>query len=145
MWARTRRAKGGTTNLEAWDKYLQAVAQLNKGYTMDSATLAVQFSREAVALDPTFARARETLVRALAGLHVWKPADAAALSTEIVEVSTGTVTLAPDSVQAQRIRFDQFVRQHKWLEAQSLIQATARGRRQDGAADRIPVLCRATP
>ena len=122
----TSRARGGTNNLDAWDKYLQAVAQLNKGFTMDSATQAVQLAREAVALDPAFARARETLVRALAGLHVWKPADAAALSAEIVQVAQGTVKLAPDSIQALRIRLDQLTRQHKWLEAEALIKSAAR-------------------
>jgi hypothetical protein len=40
------------------------VAQLDKGFTMDSASQAVQYAREAVELDPAFARARETFVRA---------------------------------------------------------------------------------
>jgi TolB-like protein len=134
----TRRARGGTTNLQAYDQYLQAVAQLNKGYTMDSATQAVQFAREAVLLDPAFARARETLVRTLRNVQVWRPGDTAALRTEIAAVEEGTLKLAPDSVHAQRIRLDRFRRQRNWLEAESLLRSAARD--VDLGIDRMRVL-----
>jgi TolB-like protein len=120
----TSRAKGGTTNLEAYNQYLQAVAHRRLGYTMESASRAVQFARESVRLDPSFARARETLVQALRFLQHIEP-DAGALTAEIADVEDGTLKLAPDSVQAQSIRLDRFRRQRKWQEAESLLKSTA--------------------
>jgi tetratricopeptide (TPR) repeat protein len=113
------------------------VVQLRKGFSMDSATQAVQFAREAVRLDPAFARARETLVQALRLLQSYKP-DTGAMRAEIADVEDGALKLAPDSVQAQRIRLDRFRRQHKWQEAESLLQSTARN--IDLGADQIYVL-----
>jgi TolB-like protein len=133
----TSGAMGGTTNLEAYDQHLRAAAQLRMGPTPDTVTLAAQFAREAVRLDPAFARARETLVQALVLLQRFKP-EAGAMKAEIAEVEEGTLKLAPASVQARRILIDRFRAQRKWLEVESLLKSAVR--KNDPGMERRPVL-----
>jgi TolB-like protein len=121
----TRRARGGTTNLEAYDKYLQAAALLNKGYARESTTQAVQLAREVVALDPAFLRGWQLLANALRTMQVWKPESGAALREEAAHAEARIVSLAPDSGQAKRIRLDQLLVQRKWLDAAALIDSAA--------------------
>jgi TolB-like protein len=120
-----RRAKGGTTNLEAWDKYLQAAALLGKGFNKDSAAQAVEMSREAVALDPAFVRGWDQLAYALRFMQVWTPERAAALRGQAAQAEAHIVSLAPESGQAKRIRLAQLLEQRKWTEAAALVKSAA--------------------
>ena len=52
------RTRGGTTNLEAYDKYLRARALDRQRGTGADLVQAAQYYREAVALDPAFVRSR---------------------------------------------------------------------------------------
>jgi TolB-like protein len=121
----TRRARGGTTNLEAYDRFLQAAALLGKGFNKDFATQAVELSREAVALDPAFVRGWDLLAYALVSMQVWTPGSAARLREEAAQARARVVSLAPESVQARRIRLDQLLQQRKWLDAAALFKSAA--------------------
>jgi len=120
-----RRANGGTTNLEAYDKFLQAAALLGKGYNKDFATQAVELGREVVALDPNFLRGWDQLALALAAMQVWAPENAMALRGEAAKAVARILSLAPESEQARRIRLDQLLEQRRWLDAAALIDSAA--------------------
>ena len=60
------RTRGGTTNLEAYDKYLRARAFDRQRGTSDDLVQAAQYYREALALDPAFIRAASDLYLELA-------------------------------------------------------------------------------
>jgi len=65
------RTRGGTTNLEAYDKYLRARAFDRQRGTSDDLVQAAQYYREALALDPAFIRAASDLYLELASwLHL---------------------------------------------------------------------------
>jgi TolB-like protein len=121
----TSRAKGGTTNLEAYDKYLQANALRSKGYDKDSTAQAVELSREAVALDPGFLQAWDQLANALRFMRVWKPESGDALRAEAEQADARIVSMAPDSGLARRIRLDRLLQQRQWLDAAILAKASA--------------------
>jgi TolB-like protein len=121
----TSRARGGTTNLEAYDKYLKAAEMLGKGFNKDFATQAVDLSREAVMLDPGFVRGWAQLAYALRSMQVWTPERATELREEAVQAEARMVSMAPDSGQAKRIRLDQLLEQRKWLDAAALVKSAA--------------------
>ena len=91
----------------------------------DSATQAVERSREAVALDPTFVRGWAQLAYALRFMQVWTPERATALREEAAQAETRIVSMAPDSGQAKRIRLEKLLDQRKWLDAAALIKSAA--------------------
>jgi TolB-like protein len=112
-----RRAEGGTTNVEAYEKFLRAEAP---GQTLDPDInrQQVQLFREAVALDSGFARAWVGLQRSLdIQLISPDPRTAAATRKEIQDIQDRVVALAPDTWWTQTMLAERFRTQHLWTEA----------------------------
>ncbi len=97
------RAMGGTDNLEAYDKYLHGRDLYNQGGTPNFQQSA-QLYREAVALDPDFARAWVGLYRSLEQTLIFQPQDAVATSKQMNEVRARIVALTPDAWWTQQVR-----------------------------------------
>jgi TolB-like protein/Tfp pilus assembly protein PilF len=110
------RARGGTTNVDAYDLYLRAqtlIYQLGP----KQLTQSIQLYREALALDPNFSRAWGALYAALTFSLTWIPENSAAELKEMSAASAHIVSLAPDAWWTQAMRTGQFEQQHKWSEA----------------------------
>ena len=73
------RAQGGTNNVEAYDKFLQAAAVGRQGLTLANSRKETQLYRDALALDPNFALAGYALYQALIFATVFTEESAAAL------------------------------------------------------------------
>jgi TolB-like protein len=112
------RAKGGTTNLEAYDKYLQGL-ELLRQFGTKQALQAAELLREAVALDPAFARAWASLYDALGVTAIFVPQNAGAARKEMAEAVAKVLELAPNAWWAQDLRVRYLLGQHKWSEAQA--------------------------
>jgi TolB-like protein len=112
------RAKGGTNNLEAYDKYLRARDLFNQGGP-NNFKRSVGLDREAVALDPDFARAWYGLYRSLEQTLIFIPENAAAISKEMSDVVARMVALTPDAWWTQQVRGAQATRNQAWAEAES--------------------------
>jgi TolB-like protein/tetratricopeptide (TPR) repeat protein len=110
------RAKGGTINVDAYDKYLHARTLF---YRLGPTELeqSAQLYREALALDPNFARAWSGLYAALVYSRTWIPENSAAELREMAEASVHIISLAPDAWWTQVMRSNQYAQQHKWSEA----------------------------
>jgi TolB-like protein len=119
------RARGGTTNIEAYDRILQARSLLNQDAQADRSNRAVQLSREALALDPAFVRAWATLADALHESAVWMPENAAALRAEVATANRRIESLAPDGMIVQYTRWQRFMDERKWSEAEAAARAIA--------------------
>jgi TolB-like protein len=110
------RANGGTTNVDAYDKYLQARALAIRATSSKEDEQAVPLFREALALDPSFARAWFELYGALQTALLFG-ADPVATGKEMSEVVAKLTDLAPESALTQSIRMNRFLLQRKWSEA----------------------------
>jgi TolB-like protein len=121
----TSRARGGTTNLVAYDKFLQARALLSQDAQGDRSAKAVQLGREAVALDPAFVRAWAVLADALRESAVWMPENTEALRQEIDEVGAHIESLAPDGTIAKYARWQRLMQDHKWSDAEATAKASS--------------------
>jgi TolB-like protein len=110
------RAKGGTTNLEAYDKYLQSLA-LVRQFGPKDALQAAELCREAVALDPAFARAWAGLYDALSLTTIFVPENADAARKEMADAAAKVLKLAPNAWWAQALRVRYLLGEHKWSEA----------------------------
>jgi TolB-like protein len=111
------RAKGGTTNVDAYDKYLHARG-LNLEGGIELTQRAIQLLREAVALDPGFSRAWLELADSLnTAATVAPPSEAADLRKEMVNAVQLGSTLAPDDLTGQLYKLARLVTEHKWSEA----------------------------
>jgi hypothetical protein len=113
------REKGGTTNVEASDKYLRA----RKLYLESDPKEAVQTFRDALALDPNFGRGWLGLYDALRYTLITVPETQAAARTEMAEVSAHIVKIAPNAWWAQAMRAYQLADQHKWSDAEAALNA----------------------
>jgi TolB-like protein/tetratricopeptide (TPR) repeat protein len=111
------RAEGGTTDIEAYEKYLQAVAILRQAYLSERIFQAVQLLQEAVKQDPAFVRAWARLAEALHNAPLWKPESSEALARSAANAEARVLALAPDGQIAQFIRLEQSMAQHRWSEA----------------------------
>jgi TolB-like protein len=109
------RARGGTTNVDAYDKYLQGQALWNLGGPED-VDRASQRYREALALDPTFARAWLGLNQSLTQSVVYGTSSETT-GKDLSEAVARLEALAPDTWWTQGVRMSQFIKQRKWLEA----------------------------
>jgi TolB-like protein/tetratricopeptide (TPR) repeat protein len=100
------RAQGGTTNVEAYDGYLQwRQFALSERRDPEETRRMVQQLREAVALDPEFVLAWDGLAEALTRLAARvQPAEAGQLMTEAEAARARVAALAPDSWIVQRER-----------------------------------------
>jgi TolB-like protein len=119
------RANGGTTNIEAYDKFLQGQALWNKGgpQEVDGAS---QRYREAVALDPDFSRAWRGLNKALTQLMVYGVSPETT-GKELGEVIARLEALAPDAWWTHAVRLSQSIKQRKWVEADAAGRAAIAG------------------
>lgn len=119
------RAQGGTTNVEAYDRYLRwrRFALSENSDPAEIRRMAQQL-REAVAIDPGFVLAWDALARSLTLLAKRaQPAEASQLRAEAAEARARVAALAPDSWIVQRERaFDLFA-EGKWAEAIAVSKA----------------------
>ncbi len=90
------RIPGGTTNVEAYDRYLHAIALLNRGTPPDDLLRAVELFRQALALDPSFAVARANQALALARTLIFVPEQSEQTAAELDEVLATALDRAPD-------------------------------------------------
>jgi TolB-like protein len=110
------RAQGGTTNIEAYDKFLRAEA-LADLIGEDELQQSIKLYREALALDPQFARAWYGLYGALElTLVIPDPAQAADARREMTDISARVVSLTPDAWWTQTMLAEQYRAEHKWAE-----------------------------
>jgi TolB-like protein len=116
------RALGGTTNVEAYDKYLQAQSLFHQLGPRELQR-ALQLYREAVAQDPDFARAWSGLYTALGFSLVWTPENSASALKEMAKASERMETLAPNAWWTQTMRATQFTLQHEWSNADTASSA----------------------
>ncbi|MEO6080484.1 MAG: TIR domain-containing protein [Steroidobacteraceae bacterium] len=116
------RANGGTTKVAAYDKYLQAQALWYRGGLLEVFQKASQLYRDAVTIDPGFARAWYGLHKS-AEQETLVGGDVAARRQEMVAAKERLVALAPQAWFTQTIRTADFVFQRKWFEADAMARA----------------------
>jgi TolB-like protein len=116
------RAKGGTNNLEAYDKYLRAQDFYDQAGPANFQR-SIQLSHEAVALDPNFARAWYALYGSLEQTLIYVPQNAPAISEEMNEVTARIVALTPDAWWTQQVRAAQATRHQQWSAAETASHA----------------------
>jgi TolB-like protein len=109
------RARGGTTNVAAYDKYLRArTLWLGVAQPLE----AVELFRESVALDPLYARAWYALWDAL---H-WVP-QTPITSSELAAAAARVLALTPDAWWSNVIRADQLAAEREWFRAEAAARA----------------------
>jgi TolB-like protein/tetratricopeptide (TPR) repeat protein len=119
------RAKGGTTNVDAYDKFLQATKLAETdGYA--NLRQAAQLFREAVALDPNFSRAWAGLYATLNLSTVFFPDENAALRSELDAIAMQAEHLPQDTSPVQLIRARSATDHHAWGSAQHAYEAALR-------------------
>jgi TolB-like protein len=122
------RAQGGTTNIEAYDKYLRADS-LWRADGPEVSAQAAQLYREALALDPAFSRAWYGLYRASRQLLSWVTPDMAdrsvAVRKEMNAAAERVVALSPDAWWTKSMLADQLLAQRKWSEAATALEAAS--------------------
>jgi TolB-like protein len=119
------RAQGGTTNLEAYEKFLRAQT-LQRQWGPDVYE-AVQLYREAVALDPMFWRAWFGLRSTLGAIRVVFPDRAVEANKDMSEVRAHLVEAAPDSWAKQAMLANYYFEQRKWAESEAAIKSAVAG------------------
>ncbi len=120
------RASGGTNDIAAYDKLLQARALSNQDAQRDQLIQGVQLLREAVKLDPAFVQAWGALADELNVLTLWMPESDTALRKEMAEAQAQVLKLAPDGMVAQTVRWQKLMVQRKWAEAAAATEIIAR-------------------
>jgi TolB-like protein len=123
------RIEGGTTHIEAYDKYLQArkLSQLNGAAEFRQAAALL---RVAVDLDPQFSRAWMALAGTLIQLQRSAPSTAESGTTpeEVAATIEQVLKLTPNSWGAQLLRGVQFTSLQNWAQADAAFAAmTAAG------------------
>jgi TolB-like protein/tetratricopeptide (TPR) repeat protein len=116
------RSKGGTTDIEAYGKYLHA-RTLTYQLGPNELVQALGLYREAVALDPEFARAWAGLYSALVTSLNWLPENRETDLKEMSGALARSVELAPKSWWTQLMVAGQAMRQRKWAEAEAAARA----------------------
>ena len=124
------RVHGGTTSVEAYDKYLRAQDAKQRG-GVTGLSQAVQFYRDAVALDPNFALAWYNLLTMLPPLAVYTPQNAPALMQEMAAVQVRLETMPLNDALAVRLRAGQSWGRRQW--AQALTEAQTALQMSSGA------------
>jgi TolB-like protein/Tfp pilus assembly protein PilF len=115
------RAKGGTANLEAYDRYLRARQLFGQGGGLEDLQQAAQLLREAVAIDPQFSRAWFLLVGVLNGIRSWLPfAETGPVAREQAEALARAAAVSPDSWAAQVGGVIRLAQQRQWGKAEEL-------------------------
>jgi len=113
------RAQGGTTNIDAYDRYLRwRQLYLADEWDAEHERRRVQLAREAVALDPKFVLAWDALAVSLSGLaDAVDDAQAERLRAEAAQVRARIAQLAPDHWSVKRERAYSLWREGKRAEA----------------------------
>ena len=113
------RAQGGTTNIDAYDRYLRwRQLFLADSGTRNTARQRVQLAREAVAFDPKFVLGWDALATSLRGLaSAVDDAQAGKLRAEADQIRARIVQLAPDHWSVKRERAYSLWREGKRAEA----------------------------
>ena len=119
------RARGGTTHLDAYDKYLQAT-KLSEAEGYANLHQAAQLFREAVALDPSFSKAWTSLYSTLELSLVYFPDENAALHGELDTIATQAGRLTQDTSSVQLISARSAGEHHAWASAQRAYEAALR-------------------
>jgi TolB-like protein len=120
------RVQGGTTDVEAYDKYLHA-RQIYHQNGPVAGMHAVRELRECVALDPQFSRAWLLLSYALRESLIGVPeSESAPLRDEANAATERVLTLAPNAWWAQILRVNQFAGQHMWAKAEEAMAAAVK-------------------
>lgn len=114
------RARGGTTNAEAYDRYLQAQSMSRQSNFRQ----AVHKYREALALDPDFRVAWSGLSAAYGGMIPGYPEEEAEIRAGMAEAGVRVQALAPDAVESLQIRSTKLLGERKWQEAEALLLST---------------------
>ncbi|MEY2854795.1 MAG: hypothetical protein RL030_1927 [Pseudomonadota bacterium] len=114
------RAQGGTTNVDAYDRYLRA-RKLSLAGGREASLKAAQLQREAVGLDPQFVRAWMGLGQAAGDASILMDGvESARLTKEAEDALVRARSLAPNSPAAQAVQLRDLQRQRKWAEADAL-------------------------
>ncbi|MEP7314851.1 MAG: TIR domain-containing protein [Pseudomonadota bacterium] len=122
----TRRAEGGTTDVEAYDLYLRARTLIQRG-GLENGRQAAQICRQAVSLDPQFAMGWLQLAAALQ--EVLSRAAGAEFQSSVQERAAAMIRAAellPGHWRAQLPRIQEFLQQRKWREADEAATALMR-------------------
>jgi TolB-like protein len=119
------RARGGTTQLDAYDKFLQAT-KLSQAEGYANLHQSAQLFREAVALDPSFSRAWGGLYQVLDLSLVYFPDENTALRRELDAIAVQAGRLPQDTSAVQLIRARSLEKQHAWGAAQQAYDAALR-------------------
>ncbi len=113
------RAQGGTSNIDAYDRYLRGrQLLLSDDYDVENVRQRVQLAREAVAFDPGFVLAWDALADSLQILaYAGDETEAAQLSAEVAQARARIAQLAPDNWTVKRERAYGLWREGKRAEA----------------------------
>jgi len=119
------RAQGGTTNVDAYDRFLRwRNLYLSEHVEPEALREMVRLAREAVALDPGFVLAWDALADSLTALsRQASDAQAGKFRKEAAEARSRVADLAPDSWIVQRERAYALWAEGKWAEAIALVEA----------------------
>ena len=122
------RARGGTTNLQAYDMYLRARALDRQRGAGDDMVRAAQFYRDAIKLDPAFVRAWSDLHAELTLWPIYVPDRAAEAREEQQRIRARLRELAPASAFTAMIEANALLEDRRWKEAEiALANAIAAG------------------
>jgi TolB-like protein len=111
------RARGGTNDVGAHDAYLRARAVREAGGPGEDLEQAIDHLREAVRLDPQFARAWLGIYDALARMKTFRPTDAG-VTEEQARILERLEAIAPESPWTLRVRSLELQQQRRWSEAE---------------------------
>lgn len=90
------RIPGGTTNVDAYDRYLRGLALLNRGIPPDDLIAAGELLREALEIDPDFSIARANYALTLARMLIFLPEQSAETQAELEGVVATALERAPE-------------------------------------------------
>jgi TolB-like protein len=117
------RIQGGTTDVEAYEKYLQARELYLQG-GLPQTRPAVQLLREALVLDPQFSRAWLLLAYTLPETMVGsRREDTTSIRAEAAAASERVLELAPDAWWSHALRANQLLGRRQWAQAESEMNA----------------------
>lgn len=109
------RVPGGTTNVEAYDRYLRAMALLNRGTPPGDLVRAAELFRQALDLDPGFAIARANQALALSLMLIFVPEQNAETLAELNDVVASALERAPNHWSGHLARILTASLQRDWL------------------------------
>ncbi len=112
----------GTTNVEAYDKYLRARALLHQQGPVELRR-AVQVFEEALALDPEFTPAWRGLYQTHRDAVVFAAESIEETRAGMAAASARILALAPDAWWTHALRADELADQHRWSEAEAAAAA----------------------